>query len=335
MTHLFALALLAGCSDGLVDDHFTVRSGDADLPVQVRGDVSGGTLLLYENGGPGGTAIDIRLVELVDWGQTIEPDVAVAYYDRRGTGNGAGRYGTDDLSLDQLPGDLHTVQTVLRDRYDLDRIVLLSHSFGGWVSLRYQLDHPGAVEGWVAIAPAVVGGDSNFVPYRRDFACRMAEDRDVDGPDWDAIAAWCAANPEVDPDSAAKDELWDHLDAIYEALPLDDPALRAGPLLGAVFGSHYNLWDSHLGGDALTPAVWEEYAEADLMGAAAGVDTPTLVMNGDWDDLVPSELAADLADGIGDAELLRVEEAGHLPFVDRPAVFSEAVLGFVGDIEAR
>lgn len=326
--------LLAGCSGDLVDDQLFVRSGTADLPVQVRGDVSGGTLLLYENGGPGGTAIDIRLVDYVDWGETIEPHTAIAYYDRRGTGNGHGRYAAGDLDLDQLPRDLHAVQRVLRERYDLDRVVLMSHSFGGWVSLRYQLDHPRAVEGWLAVSPAVVGGDANFVPYRRDFACRMADEAALPGVDWTAIQAWCAAHPSVDPEGPEKDELWEHLDTIYAALPLDEPALRTGPLLGAVFGSHYNLWDSHLGGDALTPEVWEAYAEADLLDDAGAVNTPTLVMNGDWDDLVPTELAAGLeAELGGPSRLLAMPRAGHLPFVDRPADYAEAVLGFVDELE--
>jgi pimeloyl-ACP methyl ester carboxylesterase len=59
------------------------------------------------------------------------------------------------------------------------------------------------------------------------------------------------------------------------------------------------------------------------------VDVPTLVVHGEHDGMTPPELHAELADGIPDTTLVEIADAAHLPFVERPTAFDDAVDAFL------
>jgi pimeloyl-ACP methyl ester carboxylesterase len=64
----------------------------------------------------------------------------------------------------------------------------------------------------------------------------------------------------------------------------------------------------------------------DVLGA---VDAPTLLVFGELDAIVPPALAQVYRRELTDARLLMLERAGHVPMLDRPEAFSEAVLAFL------
>ncbi|MEN0065722.1 MAG: alpha/beta hydrolase [Myxococcota bacterium] len=332
---LVAVGLLA-CR-GPINDQFNVQTADGVLlPVMVRGDLeSSETLVLYETGGPYGGGIEERLVDYQWFSDTLEPHLAIAYYDRRGYGNKNGRYRPDDISVDNLVSDMDDVLTVLRERYDPARLVLMGHSFGGFATGRYLASRPEAdIDAWVSSAGAVVtGGDAAYVPYRLAFVCRLSADRlaasDAD-PLWTEIDTWCQTDPKVDPEDweqPARRTLSGYLDAIYERV--GDPPLRAGPLLGAVFGSSYNVTDVLLTANELSSRLSEETREMDLLSELANVSVPTLFVSGEYDDIVPTEIAIDAAERIEDAQSIEIESGGHYPTWPDPQPFADAVLDFL------
>ncbi|HEU5285420.1 MAG TPA: alpha/beta fold hydrolase [Sphingomicrobium sp.] len=78
-------------------------------------------------------------------------------------------------------------------------------------------------------------------------------------------------------------------------------------------------------------AVWL----ADQRDRAMKIGVPTLVLAGAEDTVTPPELSHDLADMIPDAELHTLAGAGHLPNVERPSDFNDAVDAFIRRAEAR
>jgi len=63
-----------------------------------------------------------------------------------------------------------------------------------------------------------------------------------------------------------------------------------------------------------------------LLGA---IDVPTLVIHGRDDTLMPLAEGEKLAEGIPDAHLLVVDDAGHLVNLDQEDVFNQAVYEFL------
>ncbi len=57
------------------------------------------------------------------------------------------------------------------------------------------------------------------------------------------------------------------------------------------------------------------------------IDVPTLVITGTLDRLIPPDVTAGIADRVHGAELLRIEDAGHLSNLEAPEAFTDALDG--------
>jgi len=66
----------------------------------------------------------------------------------------------------------------------------------------------------------------------------------------------------------------------------------------------------------------------------ATITCPTLVVVGDLDGLTPPPEAEALVAGIRGARLARIPGAGHLPNIEQPAAFNEALTGFLAGLPA-
>jgi len=60
-----------------------------------------------------------------------------------------------------------------------------------------------------------------------------------------------------------------------------------------------------------------------------GLDIPTLILHGEEDQLIPVAEAEVMRKGIPGAELVIVPEAGHLPNLEQPDIFNDAVREFL------
>lgn len=336
MSRMFLALGLVGCAEGINQQLHVQTDDGVVLPVLVRGNLEASdTLVLYEAGGPYGGGVEERVVDYWQFSETLEPHVAIAYYDRRGYGNANGRYGPDDITLDHLMSDVDDLIAVLLDRYDPDQMVLMGHSFGGFATGQYLVTRPDApVDAWVSVAGAVVtGGERNYVPYRLTFACRVARDQIAKGDDdalWAEIDTWCATDPEVDPEDwehPGRIELSRFLDAIYERA--GEPPIDAGKLVSALFGSSYNVTDLMLTSNELSGPLTDAREALDLMSDLDTVDVPTLFVNGEFDDIVPTEIAYDAAAQVPDSRVVEIEAMGHYPIWPDPEPFADAVLDFL------
>ena len=70
-------------------------------------------------------------------------------------------------------------------------------------------------------------------------------------------------------------------------------------------------------------------SRTDTTAALSLIDFPVLVIRGAEDKLMTQEQAALLIDKISDSELVTVPHSGHLPNLENPVVFNEALRGFL------
>lgn len=69
--------------------------------------------------------------------------------------------------------------------------------------------------------------------------------------------------------------------------------------------------------------------ETDLLGALSGIEAPTLVLHGGRDRLAPSGAGEYLAANLKRARLVRIDAAGHIPFLSHAALFHRELEGFL------
>ena len=61
----------------------------------------------------------------------------------------------------------------------------------------------------------------------------------------------------------------------------------------------------------------------------AGIDVPTLVLTAEGDRLIPAEVSLAMADELPDATTVVLPRAGHLPNLEAPAAFLDALQGLL------
>ena len=73
----------------------------------------------------------------------------------------------------------------------------------------------------------------------------------------------------------------------------------------------------------------------DYRGRLGEIASPTLILQGEKDLLVPLGDAYFYEHAIADTELVTFADTGHVPMLERPVAFNEVVLDFVARAEAR
>ena len=226
-----------------------------------------------------------------DWLEPLELGGGIAV-DLPGFGR-SGKRGDLDYSLG---GHVRFVERLL-DALELDRIRLCMHDWGAAVGLAWATRQPERVERLVVV---------NGVPLLRGFRWR--------GP------ARLVRTPVVGPIAVgfATKRVLRHLSRRASATPSPMPE----PFVASVAAA-FDLGTERATLRLLRSASPEVLAEA---GAGLGaIAAPALVLWGAQDPYIPPRFGAGYAATLGDATLELVEDAGHWPWIDRPAVGARIV----------
>lgn len=112
--------------------------------------------------------------------------------------------------------------------------------------------------------------------------------------------------------------------AAGSALPLALELLRSRPRLLTLLAR-----DSIRSGPFTIGTAARATVTADLRVDLPRVEAPTLVVLGERDVLVPTRDGAELAGALRDGRVIVIDGAGHVPMVDTPEAFSQALLSFL------
>jgi pimeloyl-ACP methyl ester carboxylesterase len=192
----------------------------------------------------------------------------------------------------------------LMDAFSVEQAVLVGNSAGGTVAVNVALAHPKRVMSLVLVDAAIyVGGGAPS--WIRPL---------LHAPQVDRLGPLLARRIAVSGD--------DFLASAWHDPSRITPEIRDGyrkPLRA-------ENWDR---------ALWEltkASSEADLAARIEGLDTPSLVITGDDDRIVPTEQSIRLADALPQAELVVIPDCGHLPHEECPAAFTDAVQGYLAGL---
>ncbi len=77
----------------------------------------------------------------------------------------------------------------------------------------------------------------------------------------------------------------------------------------------------------------EALIETDFRAQLGAIDIPCLVVSGSDDPLTTKEMGQEVSDLIKGAQFVVIPDAGHLPNLEQPAAFNDAVLGFLRSVD--
>lgn len=267
-----------------------VRLDGVELFYEVMGE---GTTLLLMHGGLGLDHTAFR-----PWLDPLAERYRLVFYDHRGNGRSSRPESLGGVTHDTWVADADA----LRRHLGIERLVVLGHSYGGYLALEYALRHPRRVAGLVLCSTAgrALPFDGALARAERTGTPRQVERlRRLLG---EGVA-----------DDAAFRDLFTDLLPLYFRTPEPEAIRRI-------------LAETRFSAAALSHAFAECYPSFDVLARLSRIEAPALVLSGrhDW-VFAPEESAEPLRAGIPDARLVVFEESGHYPFIEEQGAFLSAL----------
>jgi 3-oxoadipate enol-lactonase len=145
------------------------------------------------------------------------------------------------------------------------------------------------------------------------------------------VAALVLANTKAEPDTpeaaAARRALAERLRTEGHGFLVDQPPPLLREDAPPELWDRVRAWIAEQTPDAIAAAALGMAERPDSVPHLATIDVPTLVITGALDRLIPPDVTAGIAEGVDGAELLRIEDAGHLSNLEAPEAFDEALAG--------
>ncbi len=219
------------------------------------------------------------------------------------------------LGLGAQIADIERIRQILGD----EKIILIGHSWGGFLASLYAAEFPERVEALILVSPANVlimpqpEADSDLFASVR---ARLPENQQAEFDEF--MAEYMDFNTlfeKSEVDLLAMNEEF----AAYYVSVMDDAAVKkaeAMPEQGQPGG-----W-----------MVWAQYLSMgqrhDYSPILADVDVPVLVIHG-ADDMQSEAASRQYVDAFPSAEFMVIENASHFAFGEQPEVFANIVLDFL------
>jgi proline iminopeptidase len=243
------------------------------------------------------------------------------YYDQRGCGRstrpvdrpGGANFYQNVMAVDRALGlgaqiaDIERIRQILGE----DRLILIGHSFGGFLAAMYAAEFPQRVAAMVLVAPADVLVSPN-----------------PSGGLFGAVRGRLSPAEQQDYDSWLK--RYFAFGTIFSKSEADLHALNDE------FGRYYrkatsaSFPEQGKGGGWVTHAIYLSMGQQhDYTSALRGISSQVLVIHG-GKDLQPLEASQAYVKALPHAEIHVLEAAEHFPFHTHPAEFAAAVGEFLG-----
>jgi proline iminopeptidase len=234
------------------------------------------------------------------------------YYDQMGRGKSVGRIGPDGISIKTEVEDLED----LRKYFQLDKVAILGHSWGGHLAMEYALRYEGNVSHMILM--------NSSVASHEDYLLLQEESRRRKAPYEEALRSLVSSVEfrEGDPDAVAAYyrihfsttiDKQEQLERLVERLRLSftrENVLRGRAIEERLFEETWSL---------------EEF---DLFPGLGRLNVPTLVIHGDY-DFIPVVCAEHIAEAIPGARFVVLKNCGHFSYIECPEAVSKEIAGFI------
>ncbi|MFB6319646.1 alpha/beta hydrolase [Saccharicrinis sp. FJH54] len=322
------------------DTFLHVKVDDTELPVWVKGNTASSKFVIYINGGPGLTSIDVAKADMFNWSQGLEENFAMVYYDQRGCGNAQGNFDDKLLTVSQFVKDLDAIISVIKAKYENPDIYLMGHSFGGFIGINYLLtsDYQTKISGWISIDGAYNFDYDLSWQYRRTFLINIANEEIAKGnmiEHWDEAIDWTNDNQTLV--SREQKNKW----RVFIGwpgeiiIPEELATLSARQYIEIGFFSSYNPFPAYISSnlEIVNDKLNEDAEGKNLIAKVSDVTIPSLLIWGKYDDLIVPEEGLDVFKNFGtsvnDKFYKILPNSSHEPYISDPENFKKEIIEFV------
>lgn len=149
-----------------VDEGIYVELGGQEQYLLIRGKDQSNPVMIWLHGGPAGSDAYANY----GFQQYLVNEYTVVNWDQRGCGrtyyrNQKADPGNKTATFQQAQEDLDELVDYLRNRFAVDQVILVGHSYGTMLGSRYALDHPDKVSAYIGVGQ-VVSFESEIYSYQ-------------------------------------------------------------------------------------------------------------------------------------------------------------------------
>ncbi|MBV7330582.1 alpha/beta hydrolase [Chloroflexi bacterium TSY] len=211
------------------------------------------------------------------------------------------------LGLAAQIADIERIRQILGE----EELILIGHSFGGFLAALYAAEFPQHVESMVLIAPA----DVLVMPQETSDLFQAVRSRlpTEMRAEYDAYLKEYLDFGNVFGKSEADLVQLNNQFGQYVSKVIDLPALASG----------------ESGGWMVTAMYFSMGRRHDYRNALEAVDAPVLILHGANDVLQSETASRNYADAFLNATFQLIDDSGHFPFVDQPDALVTAVTDFL------
>lgn len=262
-----------------------------------------GQPLLILNGGPG-----MSSEGFIPLARKLAVDNQAILFDQRGTGQSMmSRLDSSTINMDLMVHDMEA----LRKHLEIDRWIILGHSFGGMLAAYYTARHPDKVEGIIFSSSG--GLDLGLLGYV-DIRSRLSES------ERDSLTYWNRVIAEGDTSYHAR--------------------LQRGKYLAPAYlynREHISVISERLtqGNSTINGLIWADLQEIDFdtKDDLRNFDKPVLIIQGKQD--IISEETARIAENIlTNSKVVLLDRAGHYGWLDREEAYFDEIFLFLKQFES-
>jgi pimeloyl-ACP methyl ester carboxylesterase len=238
--------------------------------------------------------------------------------------HGSGASTPPTSSADYSPGGHARFYNEVRHALGLETVCVLGHSFGATTALTYAALFPGNVERCVAVAAFGIGTEVDAASGGEANAAQ------------ETMLARHANAPWYEQARPIMDEWTERILAADDAAEMEQMMATVLPFYVAhpektEVASALAEFRHHLKADLAAGKAWEGglYQTIDLRPLLTQISCPTLVIAGELDFGTGPAQALPIASAIRGARLLVIPDCGHVPSIEAPIEYRQAVLEFL------
>jgi len=269
-------------------------------------EIGRGQPLIVLHGGP-----DFDTGYLLPELDSLADGYRLLYYDQRGRGQSAERVRPDDVTLATDLDDLDRV----RQHFRLDATTVLAHSWGTVIALEYALKHPTQVSHLILMNPAPASAAQLGV-LRASYVAQLGSDMDRQR---EIMAS--AAYKEGDPATVTARYRIHFKHGLRRAADYEKLMARMSA------GFHRQGKEGIIKAWAIEERLYHDTWQApgyDLLSRVRELRIPTLVIVGEQ-DFIPTQIAAQIAQAVPSATLVRIGDCGHFAYMECGADVRRAI----------
>ena len=297
---LFSLVALAATAcwtnPPIVEDGFIDTNGTT-LYYKTKGT---GEPIVVLHGGPG---FDHQQFLPFIW--ELSTDYKVILYDQRGTGLSSGPVDSASITIDNFIEDLEGI----RRAFDIEKMNLLGHSWGGILAMHYGIRHPDKLRSLMLCSTAASIDSFNDMDE--------AKSRNWLPEDIERLESIAASEAFQNNDPQSIEQFWR---TYFKAYFVDQSLVAT---MNLAFTDNTIQYSNAVAGYLLNSV-----GAFDLHGDLGVIQVPTLVIHGDSDPM-PVSYAVRIHEAMPNSELVVAENSGHWLFIEATEQFRSSVDNFL------